>query len=52
MITAGLGKKQDLIYKITRAKRDRGVTQAVEHPPSKHEVLSSNPNTSKKNLFN
>jgi hypothetical protein len=33
------------ISKITRAKWTGGVTQAVQHLPCKHEVLSSNPST-------
>jgi hypothetical protein len=34
-------------YKNSK-KRAGGVIQVVEHLPSKHEVLSSNPNTTKK----
>jgi hypothetical protein len=41
---ANLGKKRDPIFKITRAKRAWDLAQEVEHPPSKHESLSSNPN--------
>jgi ribosomal protein L31 len=41
-------KKRDPIFKITRAKRTGGVTQAVELQPSKHKALSSNPSTPKK----
>jgi hypothetical protein len=45
VVQAGLGKKQDLISKITRAKRAAGVAQVVECClPSKCEALSSNPN--------
>jgi hypothetical protein len=35
--------------KKTKAKRAGGVTQVVTHLPSKHEALSSNPNTAKQN---
>jgi hypothetical protein len=42
---AGLGKKQDPISKITRAKRAGGVAQAVECLTHKHEALSPNPST-------
>jgi hypothetical protein len=38
VIQASLGKKQDLISKIIRAKRDRGVDQVVEHLPHKSEA--------------
>jgi hypothetical protein len=38
-----LGKKQDLISKITRAKRAGGVAQGVEFLTPKHKALSSNP---------
>jgi hypothetical protein len=41
-VQASLGKNQDLIFKITRAKRAGGIAQAVEHLPRKHETLSSN----------
>jgi hypothetical protein len=34
--------------KITKAKRARGMAQVVKCLPSKHEVLSSNPGTTKK----
>jgi hypothetical protein len=41
---------QDLISKIPNTKRTGGVAQVVV--PSKHEVLSSNPNTTqKKSIF-
>jgi hypothetical protein len=42
VVQASLGKKQDAISKITRAKRLGGVAQTAEHLPSKHGVLSSN----------
>jgi hypothetical protein len=48
MFQASLGKKQDLISKITRAKRAGGMVQDLEHFPRKHEVLSPNPSTEKK----
>jgi hypothetical protein len=47
-----LGKKQDPISKITRAKRAGGVVQAVEYLPNKHKALTSNPNTVKKKKKN
>jgi hypothetical protein len=43
MVQASLGKKRDLISKITRGKRAGGMTQAVEYLPSKYKALSSNP---------
>jgi hypothetical protein len=48
IVQAGLGKKQDPISKITRAKRTEGLAQAVEHLTSKYEALSSNNYTAKK----
>jgi hypothetical protein len=45
-VEASLGKKQDPVSKIIRAKRVRGVTQAVERLPRKCEALSSNPSIS------
>jgi hypothetical protein len=45
LVQAGLGQKQDLIFKIARAKRASRVAQAVECLPSKCVVLSSKPNT-------
>jgi hypothetical protein len=39
-----LGKKQDPIWKITKAKRAGGITQGWA--PAKCEVLSSNPSIS------
>jgi hypothetical protein len=38
-----LGKKQDPISKITRAKMAGGIAQAVEYLPSKWKVLNLNP---------
>jgi hypothetical protein len=38
---------QDPIRKIAKAKRAGSVVQGVEHLPSKHKTLSSNPNTEK-----
>jgi hypothetical protein len=38
---------QEPSSKLTRAKRARGMDQVVEHLPSKHEALSSNPSTIK-----
>jgi hypothetical protein len=40
--------KKTLSKKQTKAKRVGGVTQVVEHLPSKHEALSSNSSTAKK----
>jgi hypothetical protein len=45
MVQASPGKNQDLISKITRAKRARGVAQEVENLPGKHEALNSTPST-------
>jgi hypothetical protein len=42
MVQASLGKKQDLMSKITRAKRAEGMAQAVGGQPSKYKDLSSN----------
>jgi hypothetical protein len=33
------------VPKITKAKRDKGFTQVVEHLPSKLKALSSSPST-------
>jgi hypothetical protein len=49
---ASLGKKQDPISKITRAKSAGGVVQAVEGLPSKHKALHLNPSTAKGNNDN
>jgi hypothetical protein len=46
-VQVSLGKKQDLVSKIIRAKRAGDVVQAVKHQPSKCEALSSNPSTKK-----
>jgi hypothetical protein len=40
VVKAGLGKNQDSISKLIRAKRAKGVDQAAEHLPSKHDALS------------
>jgi hypothetical protein len=48
VIQAEPDKKQDTIYKIIRAERTGDLTQVVEHLPSKHKVLSSNPSIDKK----
>jgi hypothetical protein len=42
------GKKQDPIFKITRAKRAGGMAQTAKHLPSKQDILSSE-NSSLKN---
>jgi hypothetical protein len=47
-VLVGLGKKQDLISKITRTKRTGNVTQAIENMTTNCKALSSSPSTSKK----
>jgi hypothetical protein len=47
-VQASPGKKQDPISGITRAKRAKGVTWAVEHLPCKCKGLSSNTSPRKK----
>jgi hypothetical protein len=49
VVQASPGIKQDLISKITRAKRVKSIAQVVEHLPSKHEAPSSNPSIVKEN---
>jgi hypothetical protein len=44
--------KQDLFSKIARAKRARGIAQAIEYPSKKSEVLNSNPRSARKKLHN
>jgi hypothetical protein len=49
-----LSTKQDPVSKITKAKMGWRVTQVVQHLPSKHKALPSNPSTaakSKKNVY-
>jgi hypothetical protein len=41
-------KHQTLSEKITKAKRDGGMTQVIEHLPSTCKALSSNPRRKKK----
>jgi hypothetical protein len=41
VVQAGPSKKQELMSKILRAKRVRGMAQVVEHLWSKNETLSS-----------
>jgi hypothetical protein len=48
-VHTGLGKKQNPISKVPRAKRARPRAQVVGHLPCKCEVLSSNSSTAKKN---
>jgi hypothetical protein len=48
MVHTGLGKKQNPVSKVTRAKRARGMTQEVKHLSSHCKALSSNPNTARK----
>jgi hypothetical protein len=47
-IQGNLCKKQNLISKITRAKRIGGMAHVAEHLPSKSETLNSSPSTTKK----
>jgi hypothetical protein len=47
-VQADASIKQESVSKITRAKRAAGVAIVVEHLPSKHEALNSNPNIAKK----
>jgi hypothetical protein len=42
MVRGSLGKKQDPISKITRAKTAGGMAQVVERLPSNYKTLSSN----------
>jgi hypothetical protein len=48
MVQDGLGKKQNLISKITSETRAGGEAQAVVCLPSKHEALSLSLRTNKK----
>jgi hypothetical protein len=48
MVHSSLGKKQDSISKIPRVKRAGVMAQAVEHLPSKCDVLSSSPSKTNK----
>jgi hypothetical protein len=45
VVQVSLGKKQDPIFKMTRAKRTAEVAETIENLPHKHEALSSNPST-------
>jgi hypothetical protein len=47
MVHTGLGKRRDLISKITGVKRAEGVVQVVQRLPSKCEALSSHLGTTK-----
>jgi hypothetical protein len=48
-VQAGPNIKQDLISKVTNAKKGAGeVSQVTERLPSKHKELSSNPRIIKK----
>jgi hypothetical protein len=47
MVQAKLSKKEDPMSKITRAKRAGGVTEEVEHLPSKQKAPSSSLSTAK-----
>jgi hypothetical protein len=42
------GKKTRSSQKIARIKKARGMTQVIEHLPSKHKALSSNSSTVRK----
>jgi hypothetical protein len=44
---ANLGKKQESISKIAKAKRAGGLAQAVKYQPSKYKALSSNSSIAK-----
>jgi hypothetical protein len=46
-VQPSLGKKQDPIFKITRAKMARDVVQMVECLSNKHKALNSNSGTTK-----
>jgi hypothetical protein len=48
---AWANRSQDPISKIPSTKKAGRVAQVVKHLSSKHEDLSSNPSTTKKNLF-
>jgi hypothetical protein len=48
VVKASLSKKQNPISKITIAKSDGEVVQAVKHLSSKQVVMSSNPHTVKR----
>jgi hypothetical protein len=52
VVKASLGRKQDLVSKIIRAKRAGDMAQAIVCLPCKREVLSSNTSTVKKCFFN
>jgi hypothetical protein len=45
IVQVSLGKKRELISKITRAKWVGGVARVVQGLPSKCESLNSNPST-------
>jgi hypothetical protein len=47
-VQAGLGKNEDPVSKITRAKKAGCMAHIVEHLPSKCKTLSSNHSTTKK----
>jgi hypothetical protein len=49
LVQADLGKKQDPISKITRAKMAGGMAQPIEHLLHRKEVQSSNSRTAKNN---
>jgi hypothetical protein len=51
MVQVDLGKKQDSISKITRAKRAEDMAQVVDHLPMKHETLNSNRNKNSNKKF-
>jgi pyruvate/2-oxoacid:ferredoxin oxidoreductase beta subunit len=48
MVQASLGKNQDLILKMTQAKKVSGMAQVVQCLPCKGETLSSNPSMAEK----
>jgi hypothetical protein len=51
VVQVSLGKKQDPILKIAKAKRVSGVTQAGERLPFKNKALGSNTSMAKKKNY-
>jgi hypothetical protein len=49
VVQAGQGINVRPISKITKVKRAGNMAEVIEQLPSKHEALSSNPSTSRKN---
>jgi hypothetical protein len=40
-VQAALGKKQDFVSKINKAKRAEGMAQVIDHLPSKSKALNN-----------